>query len=108
MPKDAFPIKKTVYISTRNYDIFISKALKSECFRKLESVNFDGKKFEMNFSKEYDYKPKKQFIQFSKKNHSLLTKKDVCMFLEKYDYTKTWTVLEVFEFPNNWLVFLTK
>ena len=108
MPKDAFPVKKTVYISTRNFDKFISKALKSECFRKLESVNFDGKKFEMIFSKEYDHRPKKQFVQFSKENHSFSTKEDVSLFLAKYDYTKAWTVLEIFEFPKNWLIFLTK
>lgn len=108
MQKDAFPVKRTVYIGTWCDDKYISKALKKESFRKLESVNFDGKKFELGFSKEFEYKPKKQFIEISKKKHSFSTKKDIKQFLTKNPATATWTILEAIEFPDRWLVFLVK
>ena len=108
MPKDTFPVKRTVYIGTWCDDKYISNALKKESFRKLESVSFDGKKFELTFSKEYDFKPKKRILLLSKKKHSFLTKKDIRLFVAKEVSTKTWNILEIFEFPNNWLVFLTR
>ena len=105
MPKDLNPVKRLVYIGTQYDDKYVSKALKREGFRKLLAVNYDGNNVELSFSGEFDYKPKKRVLQLSKKKHK---EEDIKIILEKESSTETWKVLETIEFPNKWLVFLTK
>lgn len=108
MHKDSNPVKRLVYIGTQYDDKYVSRELKKEGYRQLTSVKFDGNNVELTFSREYDYKPKKRVLQLSKKKHPNIKKRDINNFLEKEKSSETWEILETIEFPNKWLIFLTR
>ena len=106
--KDSNPVKRLVYIGTQYDDKYVSRELKKEGYRQLTSVKFDGNNVELTFSREFDYKPKKRVLQLSKKKHPNIKKRDINNFLEKEKSSETWEILETIEFPNKWLIFLTR
>ena len=111
MHKDSNPVKRLVYVGTQYDDKYISRELKKEGFRELEAVKLDGNNIELAFSGELNYKPKKRVIQFSKKKHSNLENSLKKLFLNETSskpFSKAWKILEIIEFPNKWLVFLTE